>query len=189
VLTTLYSFCPQSGCTDGENPRTGLVQATDGNFYGVTQNGGASDSCQEGGCGTLFRITPRGTLATLHSFDYTEGGYPAAALIQDTDGEFYGTTPNGGAHNLGTIFSLSAGLGPFVETQPTSTKVGAGVRILGTDLTGVTSVTFNGTPAIFKVVSSSFITTTAPTGATTGEVQVVTPGGTLTSNVPFRVLP
>jgi uncharacterized protein (TIGR03437 family) len=67
--------------------------------------------------------------------------------------------------------------------------VGAGVRILGTNLTGATSVTFNGTPAVFTMVSNSFITTTVPAGATSGNVQVVTPGGTLSSNVPFRVLP
>ena len=87
----------------------------------------------------------------------------------------------------GTVFSLSVGLGPFVETQPTSGKVGAAVKILGTNLTGATSVTFNGTAAAFKVVSSSLITATVPAGATTGKVQVVTPSGTLSSNVPFRV--
>ena len=63
----------------------------------------------------------------------------------------------------GTVFSLSVGLGPFVETQPTSGKVGAAVKILGTNLTGATSVTFNGTAAVFKVVSASLITTTVPT--------------------------
>jgi uncharacterized protein (TIGR03437 family) len=65
--------------------------------------------------------------------------------------------------------------------------VGARVKILGTNLTGATSVSFNGTPAVFKVASGSKITTTVPTGATTGTVQVVTPSGTLSSNVPFRV--
>jgi uncharacterized protein (TIGR03437 family) len=77
-------------------------------------------------------------------------------------------------------------LGPFVETLPTFGKVGAAVKILGTNLTGATSVSFNGTAAVFEVVSSSEITTTVPTGATTGTVQVVTPNGTLSSNVPFR---
>jgi len=67
--------------------------------------------------------------------------------------------------------------------------VGATVKILGTDLTGATSVTFNGTAAAFTVVQPSEISTTVPTGATTGTVEVVTPGGTLSSNVPFRVLP
>lgn len=68
------------------------------------------------------------------------------------------------------------GLGPFVNTQTTSGKVGATVKILGTDLTGATSVTFNGTAATFTVVSKSKIKTTVPSGASTGTVQVVTPG-------------
>jgi uncharacterized protein (TIGR03437 family) len=89
----------------------------------------------------------------------------------------------------GTVFSLSLGLGPFVETQPTSGKAGAAVKILGTNLTGATSVAFNGTPAVFTVVSGSLIKATVPTGTTTGQVQVVTPSGTLTSNVNFRVQP
>jgi uncharacterized repeat protein (TIGR03803 family) len=189
TLTTLYSFCSQSDCKDGQNPQTGLIQATDGNFYGTTYAGGAV------GSGTVFRVTPSGTLTTLHSFDYfKDGAYPLGGLAQDTNGTLYGTTTYGGAYSRsglgnGTIFSLSMGLGPFVETQPASGPVGAGVRILGTNLTGATSVTFNGTPAVFTMVSNSFITTTVPAGATSGNVQVVTPGGTLSSNVPFRVLP
>jgi hypothetical protein len=65
--------------------------------------------------------------------------------------------------------------------------VGTAVKILGTKLTGASSVSFNGTAAVFKVLSSSEITTTVPAGATTGTVQVVRPGGTLSSNVNFRV--
>ena len=55
-----------------------------------------------------------------------------------------GQRTGGGAGNYGTVFSLSVGLGPFVETQTTSGKVGKAVKILGTNLTGATSVTFNG---------------------------------------------
>jgi len=78
-----------------------------------------------------------------------------------------------------------------VKTQPASARVGGFVEILGTNLTGSTSVSFNGTPAVFRVVPNlnSLIKTTVPEGATTGTVEVVTPGGTLSSNVPFRVLP
>jgi uncharacterized protein (TIGR03437 family) len=76
-----------------------------------------------------------------------------------------------------------------VETQTTSGKVGAVVKILGTDLTGATSVSFNGTAAPFTVVAPSLITATVPAGATSGKVEVVTPSGTLSSDVPFRVLP
>jgi uncharacterized repeat protein (TIGR03803 family) len=191
TLTTLYSVCSQTGCTDGSLPYAGLVQATDGNFYGTTYHGGANN------LGTVFKITPSGTLTTLYSFcsqggtACTDGATPIAGLVQDTNGNFYGTTENGGAkgQNYGTVFSLSVGLGPFVETQPASARVGGFVQILGTNLTGATSVSFNGTPADFRVVLNSLIKTTVPAGATTGKVQVVTPGGTLSSNVPFRVLP
>jgi uncharacterized protein (TIGR03437 family) len=69
-------------------------------------------------------------------------------------------------------------------------ELGSAIRSLGTNLTGATSVTFNGTAATFSVNSKSEITTTAPAGATTGTVQVVTPSsGTLSSNVPFTVRP
>ncbi len=79
------------------------------------------------------------------------------------------------------------GLGPCVETLPNSGKVGAAIRILGTNLTGATSVTFNGTAAEFKVISKSEIETNVPSGATTGTVEVKTTKGTLKSNVAFRV--
>jgi len=79
------------------------------------------------------------------------------------------------------------GLGPFVETLPNSGKVGAAIRILGTNLTGATSVTFNGTAANFKVISKSEIEADVPSGATTGTVEVKTTKNTLKSNVAFRV--
>jgi uncharacterized repeat protein (TIGR03803 family) len=242
TLTTLYSFCPQIPCTDGEAPFSGLVQASDGNLYGTTLYGGLQN-CPNSSCGTVFKITPSGTLTTLYSFcsqyncpdgaypegalvqatdgnlygttsgiygvgtifkitlggrlttlytfcsqkNCNDGTYPSAALVQDTNGTLYGTTDDGGTYNLGTIFSLSVSLGPFVELQETSGKVGAAVNILGTDLTGGTSVTFNGKAAVFKVVSASFIKTTVPEGATSGTVKVKTPRGTLKSNVVFRV--
>ena len=192
TLTTLYSFCSQSGCTDGYFPNTPLVQATNGDLYGTTYGGGAN-----GNYGTVFKIAPGGTLTTLYSFcsqsGCTDGDSSLAGLVQDTNGDLYGTTWEGGANDVGcsqgcgTVFRLSVGLGPFVETRPTSGKVGKFVEILGSDLTGATRVTFNGTAAKFTVVSPSLITTTVPTGATTGKVRVVTPSGTLSSNVPFRV--
>ena len=185
TLTTLYSFCAQWPCTDGVEPNTSLVQATDGNFYGTTFVGGANNS------GTAFKITPQGSLTTPYSFcgqsACTDGAGPVG-LVQATDGNFYGTTESGGANNDGTVFELSVGLGPFVKTQPAAGKVGAGINILGTVLSGATSVTFNGTAATFTVVSPSLITTTVPAGATTGKVKVIEPNGTVQSNVPFRVL-
>ncbi len=184
-LTTLYNVCSQSGCPDGNYLIAGLIQATDGNLYGIMDVGGAN------GGGTIFKITLSGTLTTLYNFcsqsGCPDGQYPVGGLVQATDGNLYGTTDDGGANGFGTVFSLSVGLGPFVETEPTAAKVGATVKILGTNLTGTTSVNFNGKTATFAVVSNSEITTTVPAGATTGEVQVATPSGTLLSNVSFRV--
>jgi uncharacterized repeat protein (TIGR03803 family) len=190
TLTTLHSF----DYTDGANPTAGLIQASDGNFYGTTGAGGNCSTFAYG-CGTIFEITMNDTLTTLHSFEKTDGARPNG-LVQDTSGTFYGTTLDGGrivyhfcGGTCGTIFSLSVGLGPFVKTEPASGNVGAAVNILGTNLTGATSVSFNGTAATFTMVSSSEITTTVPTGATTGPVQAVTQSGTLTSHVNFQVLP
>jgi uncharacterized repeat protein (TIGR03803 family) len=114
---------------------------------------------------------------------------PSAGLVQDTNGTFYGTTQGGGYSNGGTVFSLSVGLGPFVKTYPTSGKVGAKVIILGNNLKGTISITFNGTTAPLLKVTASAIETSVPTGATTGTVTVTTANGTLNSNVAFRVLP
>jgi uncharacterized repeat protein (TIGR03803 family) len=184
-LTTLYNVCSENGCPDGNYLIAGLIQATDGNLYGVMDVGGAN------GSGTIFKITLSGTLTTLYNFcsqnGCPDGQYPGGGLVQATDGNLYGTTDDGGANGEGTVFSLSVGLGPFVETQPTTGKVGATVKILGTNLTGATDVNFNGKAATFTVVSTSEITTTVPTGATAGKVQVVTPSGTLLSNVSFQV--
>ncbi len=185
AFTSLVTF----DGTDGSFPQAGLVQATNGNFYGTTSGGGANSE------GTAYEITPGGTLTLLYSFcsqDYpvcTDGLNPRAGLVQATNGNFYGTTVFGGTSNDGTIYSLSIGLGPFVETNPTSGKVGSKVTILGNNLKITTSVTFNGTAVgSFAVNSSgSAIMTTVPTGATTGEVEVTTNTGTLESKVAFRI--
>jgi uncharacterized repeat protein (TIGR03803 family) len=191
TLTTLHSFDCFHG-TEGCGPSGPLAQATDGNFYGMTRQGGDSRACDFVGCGTIFEITSGGTLTTLHTFEGADGAFPPAGLVQATNGNFYGTTEYGGSSSnclggCGTVFSLSVGLGPFVETLPTSGKVGTPVIILGNNLTGSTSVTFNGSAATFKVVSGTEISTTVPSGATTGKVEVNTPHGALVSNVNFRV--
>jgi uncharacterized repeat protein (TIGR03803 family) len=183
TLTSLYSFCVQTNCTDGQYPYAGLVQAPNKKFYGTTSAGG------DIGAGTAFTITSKGTLITLHAFDDTDGTQPYGGLLQATSGTFYGTTYQGATNSDGTVFSLAAGLGAFVETQPTSGKVGAAVIILGTNLKGTSSVTFNGTAAKFTVISKSEIKTTVPAGATTGTVQVTTSKKTLKSNVVFRIEP
>ena len=188
TFTNIYSFCSQPQCADGTGAAS-LIQATDGNFYGTTGGGGVNNG------GTIFRLTPSGTLTTLYDFcqqSCPNTPYPYG-LIQHTDGTFYGLTLYGGSgcgvNGCGTIFKLSTGLGPFVKTLEAGGKVGSSVEILGTNLTGATSVSFHGKAATFTVVSASEITATVPPGATTGKIQVVTPGNTLVSNVSFYVRP
>ncbi|HLI64432.1 MAG TPA: choice-of-anchor tandem repeat GloVer-containing protein [Terriglobales bacterium] len=182
-LTTLYSFCSEQNCNDGNQPRSGLVQATDGNFYGTTELGGSSNA------GTIFEITPAGTLTTLHSFSGGDGANPGAALVEGTDGYFYGTTYNGGTNSDGTVFQLNTGLNPYIIAQPSSGTIGSQVNILGTNLSGATAVFFNGTQAQILNNTSSLITTTVPAGATTGivHVQIGGPGDTVNTYLDFQV--
>jgi uncharacterized repeat protein (TIGR03803 family) len=193
AFKTVYTFCLQPNCVDGtgagENP---VIQGTDGNLYGMT-NGGANNApgCSGvfgSGCGTVYKITPGGTQTTLHDFGGADGSNPYFnGLAQATNGLFYGLTFSGGPDNLGTVFSVDVGLGPFVETVSKIGKIGEHILILGSDLTGTTSVRFDDKEAKFEVVSPTEIVTTVPDEATTGFVTLRTPNGTLKSNVKFQV--
>lgn len=194
ALTTLYSFCSNSGC-QYSNAAGSLLQATDGNLYGVVALGEGANCYLAYGCGTVFQLTSSGVFTTLYTFceqasqTCPDGSFPEG-IIQVTDGNFYGTTERGGIRDYGTAFKLSVGLKPFVETVTNSGPVGSSVIILGNNLTGATSVTFNGTPATFTVVSGTEITAMVPVGATTGPVLVTIPGATLKCNKKFfRVTP
>src|SRR5205085_8166850 len=86
----------------GEYPNAGLVQGSDGNFYGTTSGGGENLFY-----GSTFKMTPSGILTTLVSFYNYNGEYPDGSLIQGGDGNFYGTTYNGGEHYAGTVFKMT----------------------------------------------------------------------------------
>src|SRR4029077_14282802 len=107
TLDVLHAFTREGdilvGCgVDGCYPQGGLIQATDGNFYGTTRYGGEAFG------GTLSRLTPPGALTTLHAFDCSvEGCAPAASLIQASDGTLYGTTVLGGTTGGGTVFTIT----------------------------------------------------------------------------------
>lgn len=161
TLTTLYSFCSQSNCTDGDLPYAGLLQATDADLYGTTVEGGTS------GDGTVFRITPSGTLITLHSFNGSDGRSPWAELVQGTDGNFYGTTQFGGA-NYGTVFKItpSGTLTPLHNFGYTDGDYPAAGLVLGSD--------------------GNFYGTTTSGGATNfGTIFEISPSGTLTTLYSF----
>jgi len=171
TFTSLFSF----NGTDGDSPRAALVQATDGNFYGTTVEGGASGNCADG-CGTVFKIAPSGTQTVLHKFDGTDGSSPNA-VIQATNGNFYGTTAFGGATGRGTVFEITS------------------------SGTLATLASFNGTDgqapeaALIQATDGNFYGTTSRGGAnhtcpprrsvTCGTVFKITPSGTLTTLASF----
>lgn len=296
TFKTLYSFCSQSNCTDGGTPAAGLDQASDRVLFGTTKVGGnTSGACATAGCGTVFAIRFSGVLSTLHSFDGADGMGPHAPLVQANSGCFYGSTTGGGANDSGTLFHIAAngyfvtlaslsnsgdpsnifaplaegtdgnfygavgnagtdllgllfnstpgglltplhnfagesdgmgptgllqatsgmfygttaggrpcsscspvpsavftldmGLGPFVALRHDAAAVGQTIGILGQGLAGTTAVSFNGAAATFTKLSGTYLTATVPSGATTGFITVTTPGGNLTSNQKFWVIP
>jgi uncharacterized repeat protein (TIGR03803 family) len=95
-LTTLYSF------PYGANVSAGLIQAANGYLYGVTQAAGL-------GYGGVFKISTKGEFTNVYEFPGPVGPLLMTALIQDTNGDFYGTTYGGGAHGLGSVFKMTAG--------------------------------------------------------------------------------
>ena len=101
--TVLYNFCSQTNCTDGANPLSPLTLSASGNFYGTTSTGGAY------GNGTIFRITPNGTMTILHSFGAGEGNNVVAPLLRAADGNYYGVASGSGAHGHGSIFEITPG--------------------------------------------------------------------------------
>jgi len=175
AFTTLYSFCA-GDCADGGYPFDRLIQGTDGNFYGTTWIGGSFYSE-----GTVFEITPTGKLTTLYTFclqsDCLDGALPQAGLVQANDGNFYGTTTQGGTGSDGTAFRLTPGgklttLYSFC-TQPNCTDGGypQGGVIEGTDgrLYGTTLLHGgNGHGTVFRITSGSGLSTLHNFGSTDG---------------------
>ena len=186
TYTLVYSFQYASPEFLGAKPVAGLTLGSDSNLYGVTEVGGKN------GYGTIFQVTTGGTVTFLHSFcsvtGCTDGILPQTPLVQHTNGKFYGTA-SGNSLCCGVFYSLDMGLPPFTRLPATSGKVGATVEFLGQGFDSATSVSFNGTPATFKIVSDTFLTAKVPVGALTGVVSIFTSGGTLLSSHNFLVLP
>ncbi len=185
VYKVLFNFNATAG--PGTNPYAGLVQATDGKFYGAAGTALA-------GHGILYRITSAGglTYSILHPFTTTTGQSPFVSLFQNTNGILYGDTYGGGTGSLchcGVAYSLNMGLHPFVALLTTSGKAGQVIQILGNGLKGATSVKFGTGSASFTVVSDTFMTAVVPATGTTGAVTVATPSGFRVSSKTFRVLP
>lgn len=181
--TTQASVLYRFNGKDGTGP-SALIQGASGNFYGVTQYGGANN------LGTVFSLTPGGGLTTLHSFASGEGTVPSS-LIQDSDGTLFGTTGYGGAGRQGTVFKLDADgtlttLFGFTATDNHAVNADGALPvslILGGDgkLYGVTSTGgANGGGTVFKVTRAGVLTTLASFAT-----PVVPPGGI--AGIPLHV--
>jgi uncharacterized repeat protein (TIGR03803 family) len=100
--TVLYNF---TGGADGGDPQAGVILDAKGNLYGTSALGGANSR------GTVFKLSPSGTLTVLYSFctlsSCADGTFPAAALIRDAKGNLYGTTEFNGGGNGGTVWKLT----------------------------------------------------------------------------------
>ena len=108
TFTTLHAFCAMANCTDGGSTKSGLVEHSNGLFYGYTQNGGAQND------GAVFQISSAGVYSVIHSFCdnnsclATEDGYsPEGSLVEGNDGNLYGVTYGGGSHGNGTVFRIT----------------------------------------------------------------------------------
>jgi len=192
ALTPLYSFCSQNAppvsCTDGKQPETGLVQGSDGNFYGATMWGGANginQACSGGGigCGTVFKITPSGTLTTLYSFcseRFCSDGAVPTSVVQGSDGSFYGTTYQGGGSNGGTVFKLV--VVPFTRLSRTrlvfpsqgldtsSAPQTATLSVIGLEPLAITDIAISGADAADFTLTNDCASSLEPRGNCTIDV-------------------
>ena len=178
--TTLYSFAGSPN--DGSAPSAGLMRGGDSNFYGTTIEGGTNANCN-GGCGTVFRISPSGTHTTLYSFAGSpdnDGSEPDAGLVQGSDGNFYGTTTGGGTNGHGTVFELDVGGGgtncTFSITSNSANFSAAG----GSCNVGVTAS--NGCTWTGSTTNSWITVTAGSSGSGTGTVSYSVAANTSATN-------
>ena len=183
-LTVLYNFDATGATKDGTNPYAGLVQGSDGKFYGVTSAGGTT------GAGTLYQITSNGIYSKLYDFFSATGSFPTATLRQHTNGKFYGEATSGGAFGHGALFSYDSGRSPFIIVTPLFGVPTQDVDILGGGLLATQQIKFDGQSSSGNIISDTYITAEVPFTATTGYVTVEFLQGSLGS-VPqkFHVLP
>lgn len=181
ALTVMFNFDHHQSAL-GYTAFAGLIAGNDGNLYGATIWGG------DNGYGVIFQMTTAGAYSVLTSFYRPTGDGAYATPMQHTSGSIIGLTSRGGAALHGVVYSFNTGLQPFAYLTSTSGLVGKSVGILGSGFATASSVTFNGTPASFHVLSNTYMTTTVPSGET-GVVSVTTSSGQLLSSKIFKVTP
>ena len=178
TLTTLCSFTG----TNGENPNAPLIQGKDGNFYGTTVYGGSSSSQ---GDGTLFEITPSGTLTTLCAFSGANGEFPYSPLTLGSDGYYYGATSGGGSNasiDYGTVFKFIPYTINAIIGSPFSYQIQA--------TNAPTSYGASGLPAGLSVNTTTGLISGTPTtlGTYTVPISATNAGGAGTATLTINVI-
>jgi uncharacterized repeat protein (TIGR03803 family) len=207
-LTTLHLFCMQTNCADGGNSSAGLIQGTDGKFYGVAGTGGTND------LGTVFSLDVglkpfvkallnSGVVGTkvlilgneLNGSTAVKFNGTAAAFTVVSDTEITTTVPKGATSGNITVMTQSGTLASNVTFRvtpqvlgfsPTNGPVGTSVVITGESFTGAIHVHFGSVEAVsFTVDSDTQITAIVPPGTTSGDISVCTAGGSGYSRTAF----
>jgi uncharacterized repeat protein (TIGR03803 family) len=176
LCTTLASFPTNTTNTYPSTYASALTLGNDGNFYGTTTLGGYTNAVYTDGMGTVFKVTTNGILTTLIYFSDTNGAAPSAALTLGNDGNFYGTSGEGGytnyntdsgADGYGTVFKMTTNgvlttLAKFANTNgsyPFGLTLGNDGNFYGTTAQGGTNdVTYGGDGTVFKVTTNGVLT-------------------------------
>lgn len=157
VESVLWSF---SGSPDGALPQGALIRGSDGNYYGTTQNGGTNNS------GSVIKMTPAGVVTILYSlYSVTDGAFPQAALVQGSDGDFYGSTTGGGNGNCGYVFKITP-TGTYTVLHAWAGNTSDGCKVAGPLIQG-SDGNFYGTTSVGGTVGAGTVFKITPTGTET----------------------
>jgi uncharacterized repeat protein (TIGR03803 family) len=183
-VTDIYNFPSTLNFDESAN---NMMQASDGNLYGASYNGGT------GASGGLYELTSANVFSS-YSFagDSNMGGGPGAPLMQNTNGIIYGSNSSGGAVTWGALFQLNIGAAPFISlvTPVYSGKEASTIGILGQGFSSTSVVKFGGTPATTKTLTgTTYILATVPTGALTGDITVTTGSTVLSTTASYKITP
>jgi uncharacterized repeat protein (TIGR03803 family) len=159
AFTSVYSFCTQPPCQVGYQPWGSLFQASDGNFYGTSN---------QGGHGWVFKMTPTFGVSGLHMFTGGDGAYPFGALLEGPDGNLYGTTSGDEFRTNGTVFKITTAgvltnlhifMGSDGDSPVSNLVLGPDGFFYGTTLYGGNNNCNFGCGTIFKVSSGGDFST------------------------------